>query len=136
MWERHRFRETMAGELDGEPYELGRAGRKHFFLAQTGQVLVTADAAKRGRWSISVGDTSFELRRPSAWRSAMELRRGEQPVGSIRKGKAPRGRTVCELPDELSSAVQAFIGFHVITLWNRAAASSGAGAVAATGSGA
>ena len=126
----------MTGELDGQQYELGRAGRKHFFLAQAGRMLATADAATRGRWSISVGEATYELRRPSAWRSAMELRRGPDPLGSIRKAKAPRGRVICELAADLSPAVQAFVGFLVITLWNRAAASSGAGAAAATGAGA
>jgi hypothetical protein len=66
------------------------------------------------------------------------LARSAERAGSvleIKRGTAPRGRIVCELPGELSPAMQAFIGFLVITLWNRAAASSGAGAVAATGSG-
>jgi len=32
-WSRDRFRETMSGDLDGQRYEFGRAGRRHFFLA-------------------------------------------------------------------------------------------------------
>ena len=62
----------------------------------------------------------------------MELCHGAIVVGSIRKGRAPRGRVLCELPVELSPAYQAFIGFVVLMLWNRAAASSGAPAVAAS----
>jgi hypothetical protein len=62
----------------------------------------------------------------------MELRRGEVAVGSIRKGPA-RGQVLCDLPGELSPADQAFIGFVVVALWNRAAASSGSAVVAASG---
>jgi len=80
MWVRRRFKETMTGDLDGHPYELGRDGRKHFFLAQEGSVLATADAARRGSWAISVGDSAYELRRKSARRSEMELRGGQTTI--------------------------------------------------------
>jgi hypothetical protein len=61
----------------------------------------------------------------------MELRRGGTVCGSIRR--AARRGVLCDLPAELSPAVQTFIGFVVIALWNRAAASSGAVVVAAGG---
>ena len=63
----------------------------------------------------------------------MKLCHGAIVVGSIRKGRAPRGRVLCELPAELSPLYQAFIDFVVLRLWNRAAASSAAPAVAASG---
>lgn len=132
-WVRRRFKETITGELDGQPYEIRRDGRRRFYLIQAGVVLATADAAKRGRWAISVGNSAYELRRKSAWRSEMELRAHQTAVGSVRKG--PRGQVLCELPPELSSAAQAFIGFLVVTLWSRGAASSGASAAAIGGSG-
>jgi hypothetical protein len=132
---RPRFKEAMTGELDGQEYEFGRTGRKHFFLMRARRVLATADGAARGRWTIAVGDAAYELRRARGRRSAMELRRGEAAIGSIRKGKALRCRVVCELPSELSPAEQTFIGFVVLTLWNRSAASSGTAAVASTASG-
>jgi hypothetical protein len=125
-WVRRRFKEAMTGEVDGEVYELQRDNRKHFALVQSGCALVTADAGRRGRWTISAGDSVYELRRKSAWRSAMELRSGERRIGWIRKGKAPRGKVLCELPPELSPVAQVFVGFVALTLWNRAAASSGA----------
>jgi hypothetical protein len=72
----------------------------------------------------------------TAWRSEMELlRSGGTTIGSIRKGKALRRKVVCDLPSELSPAVQTLIGFLVLlTLWNRAAASTGADTVAVTAS--
>jgi hypothetical protein len=132
-WVRSRFKETMTGDLDGRQYELARDGRRRFVLMQAGGVVATADAGRRGRWAISVGNSAYELRRKSAWRSEMELRADGTTIGSIRKGTAPRGRILCDLPPELSPAAQAFIGFLVVVLWSRAAASSGAAAGAATG---
>jgi hypothetical protein len=64
----------------------------------------------------------------------MELRREEIAVGSIRKGRGIRGQVLCDLPDEPSPAVQAFIGVVVVALWHRAAVSSGSAVVAAGGS--
>jgi len=94
----------MTGELDGQPYELGRAGRKHFLLMQAGVVVATADAGRRGRWAICVGDSAYELRRRSTWRAEMELRADERTIGSIRRGKARRGKVLCELPADLAPA--------------------------------
>jgi hypothetical protein len=129
-WIRRRFRETLAGDIDGEPYELRREGSRRFALVSHGTEVAGAEAGRRGRWTVVVAGASYELRRRSKWGSAMDLVSGSSTVGSIRKGKAPRGRVVCELPSELSPAIQAFIGFVVLLLWDRAAASSGAAAAA------
>jgi hypothetical protein len=128
---RRRFAETVTGEIDDDPFELRRDGRRRFTLVSSGTVIATAEAATRGRWTISAEGSAYQLRRASRWRSDMELCRGSIPVGSIRKGRAPRGRVLCDLPAELSPAVQAFIGFVVQTLWNRAA-SAGSAVVVAT----
>jgi hypothetical protein len=133
LWTRRRFGETMTGELDGNPFELRRDGRRRFTLSSSGTMLATAEATARGRWTISVDGSVYELRRRSRRRSDMELRRGEIAVGSIRKGRARGGQVLCDLPAELSPAVQAFIGFVVVVLWNRAAASSGSAVVVAGG---
>jgi hypothetical protein len=93
-----------------------------------------AKAAKRERWTVTSAGLSYELRRKSRWRSAMELVGSQGAVGSIRR--EARRELLCELPAEVSPAAQAFVGFVVLTLWDREAASSGAdgaGAVAASG---
>jgi hypothetical protein len=130
---RRRFGEAMSGEIDGEPYELRRDGRRGFTLLSRGRDLAKAQAARRGRWTVLVQGSTYELRRRSTWRSEMDVRSGPITIGSIRKARGPHGRVLCQLPAELSPAVQAFIGFVVLLLWNRAASSSGAAAVAATG---
>ncbi|MBV8734615.1 MAG: hypothetical protein JO120_07540 [Solirubrobacterales bacterium] len=133
VWTRRRFGETVTGEIDGEPYELRRDGRRRFALMSHGSELARAEATQRGGWTILVQDATYELRRRSMWHSAMDLRSDAGSLGSIHKARAPRRRIVCELPAELSPAVQAFIAFVVLLLWNRAASSSGAAAVAASG---
>jgi hypothetical protein len=132
VWLRRRFTEAITGEVDGEAYELRPDGRKRFTLVCLGTELATAEAKRRGPWTILVDGSAYELGRRSTWRSAMDLRSGTTTIGSIRKGRAPRGRVLCELPAELSPPVQAFIGFVVLLLWNRAASSSGAAAVGAS----
>ena len=130
---RQTFSETITGEIDGEPYELRRDGRRRFMLVSTSVELATAEAVRRGRWTIVGAGTSYELRRPSVWRSSMELGLGGSTVGWIRKGRAPRGRVLCELQPSSRPPVRAFIGFVVLLLWDRAASGSGAAAVAAGG---
>ncbi|MBV8956270.1 MAG: hypothetical protein JO179_19185 [Solirubrobacterales bacterium] len=133
VWIRRRFGEAMTGEIDGEPYELRPDGRRRFMLLGPGTQLATAEATRRGRWTVLVQGSTYELARQSAWRSGMDLRSRAITIGSIRKGSAGRGRVFCELPAELPRPVQAFIGFVVLLLWNRAASSSGAAAVVASG---
>lgn len=133
-WMRGRFAEAMTGEIDGTPFELRRDGRRRFTLVSSDAVIATAEATRRTPWTITADGSSYQLRRSSRWRSDMELRRGGVAVGSIRKGRGLRGQALCELPAELPPAVQAFIGFVVLALWNRAASSSGSVAVIAAGS--
>jgi hypothetical protein len=132
-WMRRRFAEAMTGDVDGNPYELRRDGRKRFALVSSGTVLATAGAPKRNQWTITADGSVYQLRRCSRWRSDMELGRAGIRVGSIRRGRAARGQVLCDLPAELSPSAQAFIGFVVLTLWNRAAASSGSAVAVATG---
>jgi len=139
LWKRRRrLGEAMMGELDGNPFELRADGRNFFALVSSGTVLAAAHADRRNHWTVYVEESArdlraddaarveYELRQTSAWHSDLELRRGGIAVGSIRKrgyreGGALRslwyGRPVlCDLPAELSLAVQTFIGFVVIAL--------------------
>ena len=86
----------MVGDLDGSPFELRRDGRSRFTLVSLGTVLATAEATARGRWTISVAGSAYQLRRTSRWRSAMEVRRNEIAVGSIRRGR--RGQVLAIFP--------------------------------------
>ncbi|MBV9595142.1 MAG: hypothetical protein JO147_15255 [Actinobacteria bacterium] len=129
VWTRRRFSEGATGELDGETFQLQRDGRRCFTLTSSGTVVATAEAGRRGRWMISFDGYAYELHRTSRWRSDMELCDGAYPVGSI-TGRPARGQVQCDLPSNFSPAVQAFIGFVVVALWNRATDSAGSTAVA------
>ncbi len=102
-WVRRRFQEGMEGDLDGDRYEMKRESRKQFVLLHSESAVAEAVAGRRGRWSVTAGDSSYDVRRRSGWRSEMELLAGEVVVGSIRKGKARRVKVLCELPSELST---------------------------------
>lgn len=132
-WTRRRFAESMTGDIDGNLFELRRDGRRRFTLASSDTVFATAEAPRRAPWSITLDGSAYQLRQRSRWRSDMELRRDGTAVGSIRKGRALRGQVLCDLPAELSPEVQAFIGFVVLALWNRTAATSGSAVVVASG---
>jgi hypothetical protein len=131
-WLGRRFREGLEAEIDGRRVELRREGRRRFVLAADDEVLARAERSGR-RWTVSAEASTYELGRRKAWRSGMELRQGGEVVGRIERVRAPRRTVACELPEELPAHVRAFIGFVVIAIWNREAASSGgaAGAIAA-----
>src|SRR5215211_4570203 len=100
-WTRPRFRERMAGDVDGKHYELRPDGRRRLSLVQAGAEVASADAATRGRWTISAGERTYELGHKSAWRSELELRSGGRVVGSIRRAKGGRLKLLCDLPGDL-----------------------------------
>ena len=125
-WTRPRFRERVAGDVDGKRYELLPDGERRFSLVQAGAEVASADADKRGRWTISAGERTYELARKRAWLCAVwssefELRSGGRVVGSIRKAGAVRLKLLCDLPGVLPPATQSFIGFVALTIWDRAA---------------
>ena len=125
-WTRPRLRERVAGDVDGERYELLPHGGRRFSLLQAGAEVASADVAKGGRWTISAGERVYELVQKSFWRSELELRSGDRAVGSIRRAKGARLKLLCDLPGDLPPATQAFIGFVVLTIWSRRAAEVGA----------
>jgi hypothetical protein len=132
IWTGRLGREGATTEIDGERYEMRREGRKRFVLVAGQHELAAAERDGRN-WTVAVGGETYDLHRPSMWRSRFELRTPEGPAGSVRR---ERLTVLCDLPTEFPVAVQAFIGFVAMALWNREAAAAGgasAGATAATG---
>ncbi|HEX6459284.1 MAG TPA: hypothetical protein VF032_10245 [Thermoleophilaceae bacterium] len=121
-------REGASAYFDGQAYAFRRDGRKRFVLSADDAQVALAERA-HGQWRVSSDGSDYALVRPSKWRSGYELRAEGRALGTISR----RRRTVsCDLPDELSVTLQAFIGFVAIALWNReAAAAGGAGAASA-----
>jgi hypothetical protein len=131
---RGRFgREGASGILDGETYVVRKDGRKRFVLDSGQREVASAERAGRlGRaWKLNVAGRQYEFNRPSMWRSSFELRSDGSVLGTISR---KRRNVICDLPDELPASVQAFLGFVAMALWNREAAASSGGSVAAVGS--
>lgn len=133
-WSGRFGREGASGVLDGETYVFRKEGGKRFVLTAGDRELASADrAARSGRkWSVSVGATSFELVKTSAWRSKFDLRAGESALGTVSR---KRRNTLCDLPDEVSTPVQVFLGFVAMALWGREAAGASAGTTGAVAAG-
>jgi hypothetical protein len=131
LWHGAALREGATADIDGQRYELRREGRKRFVLSVAEMVVAVAERAGQ-HWTVSTDGESYVLRRRSTWRSTIELRSGDEVVGSVRRVASPRGKVMCELPDDLPLAVQAFIGFVVMAIWRRAAASAGGAAASTT----
>jgi hypothetical protein len=128
---RGRFgREGVQGVIDGETHSVRKDGGKRFVFEAGDRELASAQQAGRaGRtWNVQVGDEAYELTRASWWRSSFELRRAGNALGTISR---KRRNTLIELPDELSTSVQAFLGFLAMAIWNREAAAATAGSTAA-----
>lgn len=82
----------MTGDVDGSRATCVARWPEALRPEHLGRVLAAAGAGKRGVWTTSAGDFSYELRGRSAWPSEMELRSGGVTVGSIRTARAPRGK--------------------------------------------
>jgi hypothetical protein len=121
-------REGASADIDGERYEVRRDGRRRFLLTAGGRELAAADRSGR-TWKVTVGGSEYELRRPSIWRSRMELRGPGGAVGSVYR---ERRTVMCDVPAHMSTPERAFVGFVVMALWNREAAAAGGASAGAT----
>jgi hypothetical protein len=127
LWQGRFGREGAGAEIDGQHYVVRRDGRRRFVLEAGGRELVSAERGKR-QWKVSTDGADYTFAKRSAWRSTFELRQAGIAVGTISRKR----RTVtCELPDDLPSSVQAFLGFVAMALWSREAAAASAGSTAA-----
>ena len=132
-WRGRVGREGASGIVDGETCVFRRDGRKRFVLEAGARELASVERAGRsGRtWTLKVADRQYEFVRPSMWRSSFELRGDGSALGTVSR---KRRNTICDLPDDLPTSAQAFLGFVAMALWNRDAAASSAGSVAVVGS--
>jgi hypothetical protein len=132
QWRGRVGREGASGIVDGETYVFRKDGRKWFVLQAGDRELASAERAGRlGRtWNLNVADRHYGFTRPSMWRSSFELRDDGSALGTVSR---KRRNIICDLPDDLPTSVQAFLGFVAMALWNRDAAASSAGSVAVAG---
>lgn len=134
QWAGRFGREGATGVVDGDQYGFRKDGRKRFALAAGEREVASAERKDRSgrRWNVSVGERSYELIKPSAFRSKLELRDGQATLGTITR---KRRNTICDLPDDLPVALQSFLGFIAMALWSREAAASSGGSTGAVAAG-
>jgi hypothetical protein len=133
-WGKERlFGSKQLGDVDGRQYVFRDDGRNRFVLTESDQVAATAEKGKKGSWALTAGDWSGEMRPASDWRSELILYTDEAAIGTIKKGKLGKSLVVCELPSTMPLAVQTFVGFLALTVWNSGGAEPGlAGALGQT----
>lgn len=112
-------RESCEFTIDGHSHRISRERTKRFMLDGPGGEAVVAEREGGRRWRISSPAGSYELVKPSMWRSAWELHVNGRKVGRIEQaGRSSKA----ELPAELPRALQVFVFYVVLMAWERAAA--------------
>lgn len=123
-------------ELEGQRYFVSGNmwGSKYGMARENGAPLATADHVGRKRWTVEADGRAYQFQRASMWRHEQELHSGGQRVGSVKRTSVWRSDVVAELPG-LPQPVQIFVLVVVLTMWDRADASSAAGGSTAAASG-
>ena len=114
-WTRHRFDESVAGELDGTAYEIQRPHHRQFQLTANSEVLATAEERPNGLWVLQAGDRQFEIPRRFGIKFTADLRVDGQTIGTI-QCSVTGDDVSCELPAEIEPELQTFLGFLVMTM--------------------
>ena len=122
------WRERAEFELDGVSHRLYREGFMSgaFVLERAGFVIARAmkPSAFSSRFEVDIGGRPFTLRKLSVFARRFGVFSGEQQVGVIRPVGAFTRRTAVELPSDWPAAVQLFIFWLSLVIWNRDAKSS------------
>jgi|SRR5882757_8092306 len=120
-------REGCEFTVGGHSYRISRERRKRFKLDGPGGEAAVAERGGGRRWRISSPAGSYELVKPSMWRSAWELHVNGQPVGKVEHDGGFGRSSKAELPAEVPKALQVFMFYIVLMVWERAAAAAAAG---------
>jgi len=122
------WRERGEFELDGVSHRLYREGFMSgaFVLERAGFVIARAmkPSAFSSRFEVDIGGRPFSLRRSRCSLAASASFSGEQQVGVIRPVGAFTRRTAAALPSDWLPAVQLFVFWLALVIWNREAKSS------------
>ena len=78
---------------------------------------------------------SLSLTKPSIWSSRYEIHRGRRRIGGIGKASVWGSTAKLHLREDFSLPLAVFLGYVVITLWNRQNSTAAAGAGGAVVSG-
>jgi hypothetical protein len=113
--------------VDGHSYRIHRERSKRFVLNGPGGQAAVAERDGGRRWRISSPAGSFELVKPSMWRSPWELQANGQTVGRIEHDGGFGRLSKAELPAEMPRALRVFVFYVVLMTWEREATAAAAG---------
>ncbi len=116
------WREKAEFDLQGARYRLYREGiLGDFVLERDGTVIAraTKTSAFRAKFELDVNGHALTLKKLSPWRRGFGVYDGEVTVGSIAPVKWYSKRSEIDLPDEWNLALQLFLFWLVLLMWNR-----------------
>jgi hypothetical protein len=119
------WRERAEFELEGVSYRLYREGFMSgaFVLERAGVVIAraTKPSVFRARFELDINGRSFMLRKISAFSRRFGIFADDRQVGEIRPAGLFTRRVVLELPSDWPTAVQLFVFWLALVIWNREA---------------
>lgn len=114
-------REGCAFTVGGHSYRISRERSKRFRLDGPGGEAAVAERDGGRRWRITSPAGSFELVKPSFWRSAWELHANGRPVGRIEHEGGFGRSSKADLPAEVPRELRVFAFYVVLMVWEREA---------------
>ena len=108
--------------VGAQEYEFRKSGGGRFARADPGGAeLASAERTSwwTGSWRITAGGRTYELVKPSLWRSAYELTEGGRYIGTLDRHGFFRTRAEVTLPPEQPPAVLVFLVGVVMVQWRR-----------------
>jgi hypothetical protein len=121
------WRERAEFNIDGVPHRLYRDGLTGpFVLEKAGTVVVRAvkPSAFRCLFQLDLGGVSLTLRKLSMFSRRFGLFSGDQQVGEIRPAGHFTRRAILDLPSDWPVALQLFVFWLALMIWNREAAAA------------
>lgn len=122
-------REGSTYQLQGEPYEISKDGRKEFALSSSGVLYATGTLARNKNWTISGSTGQFEVVKPKFFGQEWHVHAGGQQIGVIRKRSFFDRTMEAVIEPAMPLPAQVFAVYLVLVLLRRqqAAAASNSG---------
>jgi hypothetical protein len=123
------WREVATFQLKGDTFAMYREGewggkfklRGDFVLEQNGKVIVRAakPSVLTSTFSISTGAATFTLKRKFLIGRTFAVLQNGRELGLIRRAELLSRRTLVDLPADWPIALQVFLFWLVLIMWNR-----------------
>lgn len=122
------WREAGEFQVDGKPYRFFRERLMSGAFVVEAEGWPVARATKPSAWrslfELEIDSRYYTLRRATAFTRSFAVLDGDRQVGRIRPAGVLSRKALIELPAEWSYAVQIFVFWLVVVIWNRDEAST------------